>query len=52
RDLADPALRALPIHGVATRCGFTHPSDFSRAFRTAYGISPREFRAQAGSGAP
>ncbi|MFB4293491.1 helix-turn-helix domain-containing protein [Nonomuraea sp. ATR24] len=44
RDLADPALRHVPIHGIAARWGFSHAADFSRAFRRAYGASPRDFR--------
>jgi AraC-like DNA-binding protein len=44
RDLADPALHAAPIHTIATRWGFTHAADFTRAFRTAYGIPPRDYR--------
>ncbi|MFI9365154.1 AraC family transcriptional regulator [Kitasatospora sp. NPDC053057] len=44
RDLADPALRALPVHAVAARWGIPRASDFSRSFRAAYGLSPREHR--------
>jgi AraC-like DNA-binding protein len=52
RDLADPALRLTSIHRIAARWGFSHPAVFSRAFRGAYGLSPREYRQQAlGSGA-
>ncbi|MET8544259.1 AraC family transcriptional regulator [Kitasatospora sp. NPDC004799] len=51
RDLADPALRALPVHAVATRCGLPRPAEFSRAFRAAYGLSPREHRLRALAGA-
>jgi AraC-like DNA-binding protein len=47
RDLADPALRSMPIHTVAARWGFSHPAVFSRAFRDAYGLSPRDYRQQA-----
>ncbi|MGO4648189.1 helix-turn-helix domain-containing protein [Nocardia sp. 2YAB30] len=47
RDLADPAERAVPIHAIAARWGFAHPADFSRAFRTAYGTAPRNWRHQA-----
>ncbi|TLS44797.1 helix-turn-helix domain-containing protein [Streptomyces montanus] len=43
-DLADPAQRATAIQTIATRWGFTHPADFSRAFRTAYGVPPRDYR--------
>jgi AraC-like DNA-binding protein len=44
RDLADPMLRATPIHAIATRWGFPRASDFTRAFRAAYGLSPTEHR--------
>ncbi|MGW7449475.1 AraC-like ligand-binding domain-containing protein [Kitasatospora sp. NPDC054795] len=50
RDLADPALRALPVHAVATRCGLPRAAEFSRAFKAAYGLSPREHRHRALTG--
>ncbi|MGW2248858.1 AraC family transcriptional regulator [Kitasatospora sp. NPDC001660] len=50
RDLADPALRALPVHAVAARWGIPRASDFSRAFRAAYGLSPSEHRHASPSG--
>lgn len=43
-DLADPRLRARPLHTIAARWGFRHATDFSRAFRAAYGIPPGDFR--------
>ncbi|QKV74244.1 helix-turn-helix domain-containing protein [Amycolatopsis sp. Hca4] len=43
-DLADPALRSSPVHAVAVRWGFTDKSQFSRLFRAAYGMSPRDYR--------
>ncbi|KUN76553.1 helix-turn-helix domain-containing protein [Streptomyces griseoruber] len=46
RDLADPGLAATPVHTIATRWGLVRASDFTRAFRGAYGVSPTEFRAQ------
>ncbi|MET7474078.1 helix-turn-helix domain-containing protein [Streptomyces sp. NPDC005648] len=46
RELADPALRTLPIHAVAARWGFPRAAEFARAFRTAYGIPPSELRAR------
>ncbi|WP_099904767.1 helix-turn-helix domain-containing protein [Streptomyces sp. TLI_171] len=46
RDLADPVLRATPIHTVAARWGMPRPDDFSRAFRSVYGLSPRDHRRQ------
>ncbi|MEE6265022.1 helix-turn-helix domain-containing protein [Streptomyces diastatochromogenes] len=47
RDLADPALRTLPVHAIAARWGFPRPADFSRAFRNAYGIAPKDHRQKA-----
>ncbi|MET7334973.1 helix-turn-helix domain-containing protein [Nonomuraea sp. NPDC005650] len=44
RDLADPVMRDTPIHAIAAGWGFSHPADFSRAFRKAFGISPKDFR--------
>lgn len=32
------------IQGIATEAGFNNPSDFSRAFRTRYGMGPRQYR--------
>jgi AraC-like DNA-binding protein len=46
RDLADPASSLHPIYAIANRWGFTHPEHFSRAFRTTYGVSPRDYRQQ------
>ncbi|MGA5504044.1 helix-turn-helix domain-containing protein [Streptomyces umbrinus] len=46
RDLADPRLAARPIHAIAARWAFTSPAHFSQAFRSAYGLSPRQFRQQ------
>lgn len=43
-DLADPSLKTIPIHAIATRWGFTSAADFTRAFRTAYGIPPKDYR--------
>jgi AraC-like DNA-binding protein len=34
---------------VARHCGFDHPGYFARAFRRAYGCSPREWRAKSRS---
>ncbi|MFK0252815.1 helix-turn-helix domain-containing protein [Streptomyces sp. NPDC090445] len=44
RELARPGRNAPAVTAVAQRFGFTSPSHFSRAFRTAYGASPREWR--------
>ncbi|QLH21382.1 helix-turn-helix domain-containing protein [Streptomyces sp. Rer75] len=43
-DLADPRLGTRPIQAVAARWGFTDPANFSRLFRTAYGMPPRDYR--------
>jgi AraC-like DNA-binding protein len=45
RDLLDPLLRHRPVSAIAARWGYVDASHFSRLFRTAYGISPRECRA-------
>jgi AraC-like DNA-binding protein len=47
RDLADPALRATPVQTIAARWGLRRPAEFSRAFRTAYGVPPTEYRLRA-----
>ncbi|GLW68225.1 hypothetical protein Kpho02_05240 [Kitasatospora phosalacinea] len=47
RDLARPA-GALTVASVAARWGFVSASHFSRSFRSAYGLSPREWRAGTG----
>ncbi|MFJ8081287.1 helix-turn-helix domain-containing protein [Streptomyces sp. NPDC096205] len=44
RDLADPGLRSRPIAALAARWGFRDPAAFSRQFRRAYGMSPRDYR--------
>ncbi|WP_344474471.1 helix-turn-helix domain-containing protein [Nonomuraea monospora] len=49
-DLADPRLRDRPIGEIALGRGFRTTADFSRAFRAAYDLSPREHRQQAFSG--
>ncbi|MFI8826108.1 helix-turn-helix domain-containing protein [Streptomyces sp. NPDC053431] len=46
-DLADPALRTTPVHVLAARWGMPHASQLTRAFRAAYGLSPRDYRRQA-----
>jgi AraC-like DNA-binding protein len=44
RDLADPRLQARSISSIAARWGFLEPTQFSRAFRTMYRITPRDHR--------
>jgi AraC-like DNA-binding protein len=43
-DLADSSLRDRPIHAIAARWCLPNTAHFSRAFRAAYGLSPREYR--------
>jgi len=45
--LADPGNRAS-IAAIAYACGFADQAQFSRAFREAHGLAPREYRRQAG----
>lgn len=47
RDLADPRLGHLAVHQIAARWGLRDRAHFSRVFRAAYGISPREHRERA-----
>lgn len=51
RDLVAPAFVARPIHVVAAHWGFSHPAHFTRAFRAAYGVTPREYRETAAGAA-
>ncbi|MFE4667500.1 helix-turn-helix domain-containing protein [Streptomyces sp. NPDC056716] len=46
-QLADPAQSGIPVHLVAVRAGFGHHPVFTRAFRSAYGMSPRDYRRRA-----
>lgn len=50
RDLADATLAGDTILAVATRWGMPDAAHFSRVFRAAYGMSPREFRALSAAG--
>jgi len=43
-DLRDPAAAAIPVAAVAREWGFTDPAHFSRRFRRAYAMAPREWR--------
>jgi AraC-like DNA-binding protein len=48
-DLAGREGPSTTIAAIARRWGFADPTHFSRVFRAAYGMSPREWRAsQAG----
>ncbi|GAA1132769.1 helix-turn-helix domain-containing protein [Streptomyces javensis] len=46
RDLTDPTQHATPIHAIAARWGFARHADFTRAFRGAYGVPPRDYRSE------
>ncbi|WP_254886058.1 helix-turn-helix domain-containing protein [Streptomyces sp. NA02950] len=50
RELGRPGTGGPSVSAVAHRFGFTSPSHFSRTFRIAYGMSPRQWRAIAGGG--
>ncbi|MER5808812.1 helix-turn-helix domain-containing protein [Streptomyces sp. NPDC002033] len=45
RELSRATGTAPAVSAVAQRWGFVSPSHFSRAFRQAYGMSPREWQA-------
>ncbi|RDD81847.1 helix-turn-helix domain-containing protein [Dyella tabacisoli] len=46
REAADELVRSTPmtVAQIAYRWGFSYASDFTRAFRRAYGMAPQEFR--------
>jgi AraC-like DNA-binding protein len=50
KELADPSLREESITAILFRWGFSESSSFSRAFRRAFGVSPREYRRLCRSG--
>ncbi|MFI9604783.1 helix-turn-helix domain-containing protein [Streptomyces sp. NPDC052043] len=45
RDLVDPSQCHVPIAAIGMRWGYPRPSDFTRAFRAAIGMTPTEYRA-------
>jgi AraC-like DNA-binding protein len=47
RDLANPALAEEPVTSIAARWGLIHPPQFSRLFKSTYGLAPRDYRAKA-----
>jgi len=49
RDLVDPRLAHLGVAEVAVRLGFKRASHFTNAFKTRFGVGPREHR---GGGGP
>lgn len=50
RELLDPRLTGRSISAVAFDCGFGDLSGFNRAFKDAYGITPRELRTAPAAG--
>ncbi|WP_418153714.1 AraC family transcriptional regulator [Actinoalloteichus caeruleus] len=49
QELRDPRNAGVPIHHLAERRGFGHHAAFSRAFRAAYGMTPRDYRNNPGA---
>jgi AraC-like DNA-binding protein len=43
-ELASPSGRRRPVAATARACGFRDPSHFSRRFRAAYGLTPRDWQ--------
>jgi AraC-like DNA-binding protein len=43
-ELADPTLRHLDVKTIANRSGFAGADQFARAFKSRYGLSPRDYR--------
>lgn len=48
--LADPAQQGRSIAEIAESCGFAYRTNFVRAFRKRFGVTPREVRAHAAEG--
>ena len=46
RDLGDPANAREPVSSLARRRGIVDPSYLSKAFRSRFRVSPREYRAR------
>ncbi|MCN9241661.1 helix-turn-helix domain-containing protein [Streptomyces sp. RY43-2] len=44
RDLLRPMARELGVAGIARRWGFANSSHFTRTFRAAYGMAPRDWQ--------
>jgi AraC-like DNA-binding protein len=47
RDLADPAIKDKSVSRIAARWGLPDSGHFARAFKTAYGDTPRDYRKRA-----
>jgi len=52
RDLRDPRYATGPVAAVGARWGYPDPAHFSRLFKSAYGMGPRDYRASHGLVAP
>lgn len=50
RDLASPAHAHEPVAMIGAKWGFRDPSHFSRLFRAAFGLTPRDYRRAHGGG--
>lgn len=50
RRLTEPGGKSLRIAAVGRDCGFPDPAAFSRAFRDAYGLTPRDAQLASGPG--
>nr|WP_083976019.1 helix-turn-helix domain-containing protein [Herbidospora sakaeratensis] len=48
RDLRDPLQAARPVSAIGAQWGFPDASHFSRLFKAAYGLSPRDYRSAVG----
>ena len=44
KDLAEVRLADLPVSSIAARWGLADAARFSRLFKAAYGVSPKEYR--------
>jgi AraC-like DNA-binding protein len=47
-DLRDPRCMTRPVAAVGARWGYPDPAHFSRLFKGAYGVGPRDYRASHG----
>jgi AraC-like DNA-binding protein len=45
-DLRDPRWSGRPVAAIGARWGYPDPAHFSRLFKAAYGVGPRDYRAQ------
>jgi AraC-like DNA-binding protein len=50
RDLRDPGLANRPVAAIGARWGYPDPAHFSRLFKSAYGVAPRDYRYHADLG--